>query len=334
MIAQASALDLISLSDLGAYKARGGPERNRALVRFITAASRAIEAEVGRRLRYRGPLEVAGGANIVADTAFTAAGALAIANQPNAAGRSLVVTVKDADPETPITGGTVTIVGTVGGVPGTTVVLDLSAGLVQHTLEFFTAVTSITVAGQAGDAAADRIKVGSSLGYTELHTVERCSESWVLLPIEWPVANVLEVNEDASRTFGASTRLTAGTDYQLAVADERQMGRSSLIRLSSSLPTAWMFGFEPNKLVLTAGYSATGVPEEIRGIAERLVELLDDEISNGRLGVSARSDPSGNFTRFAAAALTPEMRRQLAAYRRRTYATETGQRYFTLEEAA
>lgn len=333
MIAQASALDLISLSDLGAYKARGGPERNRALVRFITAASRAIEAEVGRRLRYRGPLEVAGGANIVASTAFNGAGALGIANQPNAAGRTLVVTVKDADPETPITDGLVTIIGTVGGVL-TTVVIDLSAGLVQHTLEFFTALTSITVSGQAGAVAGDTIKVGSSVGYTELHTVERRSECWVLNPIEWPVASILEVNEDAARAFGASSRLTAGTDYQLVVADERRMERSSLIRMSSSMPSPWMGGFEANRGILSAGYSAAGVPEEIRGIAERLVELLEDEIANGRLGVSTRSDPSGNFTRYAAAGLTPEMRRQLAAYRRRTYGTETGTRYFALEEAA
>lgn len=328
----ASALDLISLSDLSTYKSKPGSSRDQALALFITAASRAIENHLGRRIRYRGPVEVEGAANIVASRPFSGeiipSGSI---TQPNAAGRTLIVTVTDVD--LGVSGGLVTVTGTVGGQAGQTEVFNLSRGLRHHGLKFFSAISSIVVSDPSGAGTGDLLKIGSSVGYTEEHTRDP-NDPCVCQPIEWPVRNILEVNEDAARAFGVTTKLTSGTDYFLVRADTQRQERSSLLRLSSALPTAWAGGWRANKLVLASGYSAGEVPADLSDVARRLVTLLDDEVAKGRLGMSSVSDAIGNYTRFAAAGLTPEMRRQLEPYRRRSFGFETGERDWDLEEAA
>jgi hypothetical protein len=318
-----AALDLITLADLKTWIPLTGTGRDSVLKLFITAASRALETELGRRFRYRAPPEVEGAANIVAE-AVIADGNLTIASQPNAAGRTLIVTVTDANNS--ITAGTVTATGTVGGVAGVTEVFDLALGLEQHGLKFFTALTGLSVAGLAGQAVADKVKVGSSLGYVDYHKPDGGPE---LPSLEWPVRNILELNEDAARDFGSSTKLVADTDYLVTRRSEGDF----LIRLSSKLPTAWESGWRSIKQVYSAGYSAGNVPEDLKDACRRLVQLLYEEIAKDRLGMSGVSDSLGNWTRFAASGITREMRRQLQGFYRNRFGADTAERDFDLEAA-
>lgn len=324
-----NALDLITLAEFKLSFPKPTTGRDKALDLFITAASRAIENDLDRRARYRGPAEVEGADNILASRTIqneTVSGGTI--TQP-AGTRTLILTVFDAD--FTITGGTVTVTGTVGGLPATEV-FDLAKGLHQHGVKFFTAISTVEVATLQGNGAGDTYKLGASTGYVEYHSLDP-DDPTCFQPLEWPVRTVFEVNEDASRTFGATTRLVSGTDYQLVSADSKRCDRSSLLRLSSSLQTVWAGGWRANKIVLASGYTAAGVPQDLRDVCRRLTQLIDDEVSKGRLGMSSMSDALGNFTRFAAAGITKEMRSLLEPYRRRSYGFETGERDFELEAA-
>lgn len=315
-----SAIDLITLSDLKEFSGFPGAGRDSVLPRYITAASRQIEAEVNRRLRYRAPAEVAGAANILASTAWTD-GSPGITGQPPAAGRTLIVIFRGP------ASGKITFTGTVGGVAGQTEAFDPRHGDEQHGLKFFTAISSIAIAGAS---AAGTVSAGCSRGYVEYHCPTG-SDPCELLSMEWPIQNVLSLNEDASRAFGASTILTSGTDY--VVTNDERGRRCRLLRLSSALPRPFVRGFRANELIHSAGFSASGVPEDIKDVCARLVKLYFDEIEKERLGMSGASDGAGNWTRFGPSKLTREMRGQLARYRRGRHGAETGERDFDLEAA-
>ncbi len=323
-----AAIDLITVPDLKAYAPKAGSGRDRALGGFITAASRWIEEEIGRRLRFRAPAEVEGGANIVAPVAFATNPGLTLAGQPNAAGRVLVVTLTDSDYS--VTAGLVTVTGTVGGVPGVTETFDFSTGgLEQYGMKFFEAIASIAVTGVAGAAAADMLKIGTSLGYVEYHSPYTGTAE--LATLEWPIptGGLLEVNEDPAGVYSSTTRLAQGTDYVL----EHRKDGDYLVRVSSSQPFAWMAGWRAEKLVMAAGYKMATVPADAKDVCRRLVILLEDEVSRGRVGILTTNDALGNWTRFGPSMLTREMREQLAALRRFRFGSDTGQADFDLEAA-
>jgi hypothetical protein len=328
-----AALDVITLQDLKAYFAPGGSSRDPMLRTWITVASRILENELGRRLVYRAPLEVATGDNIVVDGAL-ANGALALAGQPNSAGRNVVVTILDANRS--LTAGQLTVTGTVAGVVGVTEIFDLAAFVQQsfdasgflrlYGTKFFTAISGASIANAAGNDGADKIRVGTSLGYVEYHTPRRGDcELWSL---EWPVLSVLEINEDTSRSYGSGTKLTLSTDYVLDLSEGK------FTRVAGQLPFYWLSSWRSQRLVYSAGYAnALTVPEDVKDICRRLVVLLFQEVDKGRIGISGASDPGGNWTRFGPSKLTSEMRDQLEAYRRRRFGTDTGEREFDLEAA-
>ena len=329
-----AAVDLITLADFLRFNPVEGSDRAAAIAGWITAASRAIENEINRRARYRAPAEVDGAGNVVAARTLqnenVPGGAL---TQPNAAGRTLIVTAVDADGDGGITAGTITVTGSVllAGVAtaGQTEVFDLAYGLEQHGVKFWTQVDSIVAAGLVGQEAGDQYKVGTSVGYVEEHTLSCSAE---LRPLEWPIQHVLEIRSDASRAFGSSTKLTEGTDFIVSKNDERR-GGGVITRTSSRLPYAWMDGWRANKLTLSGGYTAAGVPDELRSVCRRLARLGLDELDKGRLGISGASDGAGNWTRWAGAALNREMRGDLDRFYRRRWDTDTGERDWDVDAA-
>jgi hypothetical protein len=318
-----SAHDLITLAELKAYRDFAGPDRDTALALEVSAASGMIEDEVGRRLVYRGPAEVAGAGNILGSTAFDNGSSGAFDAQPVAA-RTAIVTF---DPT--ITAGTLTLTGTVEGVAGVTEVFNVADGLLQHGIKPFTALSLRTIANKAG---AGNFKIGSSVGYIEHHTVDP-SDPCALRPLEWRVRYVIEANEDPSLAFGASTKLVAGTGFQLIGEDVQRQGASTLLRLTSSLPTAWAGGWRASRLTLVSGWRIAEVHSKVKDVCAKLTLLLFDELAPGRIGVSGRSDDHGNYTRFGPSRLTHEMRAILAPYRRRRFGLETGERDVDLDAA-
>ncbi len=81
----------------------------------------------------------------------------------------------------------------------------------------------------------------------------------------------------------------------------------------------------PIRLTYTAGYTNTAaVPARIKTQAKRYAALLWRERERGSQGVSSMSDALGNFTRFGAARITPEMAEALYDERRIEF-YETGE---------
>jgi hypothetical protein len=315
---------MVTLAELRPWAKVTGTGGDTLLEMCAGVATKGIESFLDRRVVFRAPAEVSGGANIVASVAITNA-TLTIAGQPNAAGRTHIVTVTDADKS--ITAGLVTITGTVGGVAGTTEVFDLTNGLTQYGVKFFTAITSIVVSGLVGNTGADFIKVGSSLGYVEYHFRDDTyghgysgygygygsypcrGDLWTR---ERPIINILEVNEDPNRVYGSTTKLVEGTDFIVSRNDGR------LLRWTGTGPTAWPYGQRIVRNTYSAGYfTAANVPMDIKEVCLSLADRIYKE--RGREGEMSHSDSLGTVTRFSPAFLTAPMREQLMPYRRPIY---------------
>jgi hypothetical protein len=312
-----AALDQVTLAEFKDFLGgKAGTARDSAARRAITRASREIEGITGRRLVYRAPPEVLGSANILPATNF-ANGALAGVVQPNVAGRTLAVTFGSG-----ITAGVLTITGTVAGVAGTARDFDVANGLVQHGVDFFTAISAMSVAGAAG---AGTVKVGSSLGYVEYHTVPGSCE---FLALEKPFRQVLAVYEDPVALYAVGTLLTAA-DYAL----ETTAGR--VRRVYAGLPWAWYSSWRAVKLVYSAGYfTPANVPEDIKGQTLHLAAQIYREAEDGRIEIASGSNAMGTWARFGGASITKATRDALwASGHVRAEFDRTGEREFD-EDAA
>lgn len=290
---------------------------------LAASVSADIEEYLDRRVVFRAPTD---GVSIV-DSVAIANGALAIANQPNTAGRMLRIVVTDADRG--ISAGVVTATGTVGGTAGITEVFDLSNGLDQFGVKPFTLLTDISVSGLVGKGTGDTIKVEATAGYVEYHSTDRrpwrYPENTELWPLEWPVQYVSEVNEDSTRAYAAATQLVQGTDFLVA-------GRERLVRINTD-PVAWERAYRAVKHVYSAGYfTAANVPSRIKRVALRLHAMYYEEVDKKQIEMSSVTNALGTFTRFGPAGLTEWMRRDLSPFRRHGY-FEGVERDFDLEAA-
>lgn len=294
-----AAVDLVTLAEFTRYLRQQGAnvdaaEEARA---SITDASRRIEGVCGRRLVFRAP--VAAGETLLANSQTWATGAIAIAAQPSADGRTLKVEWSVA------TAGTLSITGIVAGA-SKTVVLNVLDGLVQHVPDFFTGTVSATAAGTAGGGT---LTISPSLGYVEHHTFssDTC-RAHELVAMERPIIQVNEANEDYTREFGSSTRLVATTDYEVSAASGK------VLRVSSKMAYSWATGWRAVRLTYSAGYRGpAGVPMDLKREALRVAALLYEEAIKHRVGVSSVTDATGNFTRFGPAGVPRETERALWA---------------------
>lgn len=319
-----AALDLITLADLKVYGPIGGAQADAALKQFITAASRLIEGDLGRRIVYRAPPDTA--ASTIVNAQAFGTGAIAVAAQPASGGRTLIVAFSAA------TSGTLTIVGTVAGV-SKTVVFDAANGLSQHGTDFFTAIASVT-----GAAGTGTVTVTSSAGYLDYHTANRraadghfSGADTMLSLYEWPGQQLLEVNEDPARVYGTSTKLVQGTDYILSRPNDGDV----LIRQATSSPFSWSWlpGWRAVRVTYSAGYTVATVPEEIKDACRRLAYLMWQEKDRGQIEVASGSNALGSWARMGPASLTRTMRQALTPYRRNRFGSDTAERDFDLEAA-
>lgn len=161
---------------------------------------------------------------------------------------------------------------------------------------------------------------------TEYHTLQAQGslvERSVIRTLERPIISITTVCEDTAtpRTYGASTELVAGTGYELVKP-------KGLIRRIDGAGTlkCWATGHRAIRVVYTAGYATTAVvPANIKAVALRYAALVWGEEKRGDFGVSGASDQLGNYTRFAPAQLTPEMKSALLPEARRSF-WESGER--------
>lgn len=155
---------------------------------------------------------------------------------------------------------------------------------------------------------------------TEYHTMQAQGspvQTPDLRPLEWPIISVTSVHEDTAtpRTYGASALLVAGTGYEVV----KPRGLIRRLDGGAGIPRAWSTGHRAVKLVYSAGYAdTTAVPPRIKSVALRYAALVWDETKRQAFGVSGASDALGNYTRFAPAQLTDDMKAALTPERRLT----------------
>lgn len=196
---------------------------------------------------------------------------------------------------------------------------------------------ALSIAGTAKDSQLEAIlnrvtdEIEDFLGrqiVTRSTLTEYHSMAWdtdELFTREYPILTVTSIHEDIAlpRTYGSSALLVVDKDYQIVKAAQP---RSVIRRINGGigLPWQWLPGSRAIKIVYTAGYAVTAVPERIKAQALRYAALIWDEQKRGAYGISGQSDSLGNYTRFAAAQLTGDMQRALVNEQRPSFC-ETGE---------
>lgn len=315
----------VTLAELKRYITAKGSTKDQELEDAIALASEDTEDALGgRRVVYRGPIE--DDDNVMASATLANGDSTpTIAGQPNSAGRTLVVTRVDADRG--LTQGTLTVTGTVAGVAGVTEAFDLTDGDELHGVKFFTAVSGLALTGVAGSGEGNTLRIGTSPGYTEYHSP--CDSS-VITPMEWPIQNVAEVNEDVNRTFPTATALTTA-QYEIR---EPYSARRRVARVSSSLDFAFYSGYRVVKLRYSGGYrTQASVPSKIKAVCQELAAWYFQHADRKQFGLSASTDASGSRTFSGPPIITSGLRGRLAAYVRPEFAV-TAERDFSLEASS
>jgi hypothetical protein len=314
----------VSLTELKAFMGVAGDTKDQELEGCIALASQDVEEEGlgGRRVVYRGPIESL--VNVMAQATLANGDSVpAIAGQPNSSGRTLVVTKVDADRG--ISAGTLTVTGTVGGVAGSTETFDLTAGNELHGVKFFTAISALALTGVAGAGGGDSLKIGTSPGYTEFYSPCDTSE---ITPIEWPIQNVIEVNEDINRTFPTTTALTAVTQYEIR---EGSSARRRIARVSSSLDFGFYSGYRVVRVRYSAGYKTQAtVPQKIKSVCLELAAWYFQHSDRRQYGLTSISDATGSRSFSGPPVMTSGLSGRLAAYVRPEFEM-TADRDFVLE---
>lgn len=305
-----SAYDLITLAELKRVVPAAGTVQDGYFPEVVSRATRRFEQRYDRRFLYRAP---PAGESVIVNGVSWAAGAIAVANQPNSAGRTLIVTFSQA------TGGTLTFTGTVAGVAGVTEVFDAANGLVQHGVKFFTGSLTAAAANVAG---AGTVTVTSSQGYIEYHS-PYC-ESSEIRTLEWPIQQVVEVNEDLNLTYAAATALTAGTEYVVR-------GRRRIARISNLLDFPFYTGYRVVKVRYSGGYTPSTIPQDLKDNVAALAAWMYRYSTRGLHGETSESNALGSFA-FGPPMITTGMEDALSGYLRSEF-ERTGERDFDTEAA-
>lgn len=299
---------LATLKGLKRYIDATGAGKDLELEEALARASQDIEENGvgGRRLVYRGPIESD-------DTIMTAAAlangasAPSIANQPDTDGRTLVV--KLVDENRYITAGVLTVTGTVDGAAAQTETFDLTVGQEIHGVKFFTALSALALSGVVGaEKGTATLQIGTSEGYTELFNPLDTSE---IQPIEWPIQNVIELNEDLNREFGATTALTS-SEYELRDASSP---RRRIARIYSGLDFPFYTGHRIVRLRYSAGYrTSASVPETVRGVCLELAAWYHQHAGGQQYGLTSQTDGAGSRSFTGPPMLTSGLKDRLAAF--------------------
>ena len=312
----------ITLAELKRHIPVAGSGKDQELEDAIALASQDIEEEGlgGRRVVYRGPVESY--VSIVAAAAIANSAALTIVGPPNSAGRTLVV--RKTDPDRSLAAGLLTVTQ---ASPALVETFDLLSGDELHGTKFFTAAVTAALTNCSG-GSSDTIDVGTSPAYTELYSPYGGSE---VIPIEWPIQTVHEVNEDLNRVFGASTALTVATQYEIR---EPSSVRRRIARISNLTDFAFYSGYRVVRGRMSAGYRTQAkVPPKIKGVCKELAAWYYQHSEKQQYGLQSTSDPTGSRSFTGPPMLTKGMLDRLAAYLRPEFDI-TGERDWDTEAAA
>lgn len=141
------------------------------------------------------------------------------------------------------------------------------------------------------------------------------SEPTVLRVLHWPIQTdwgSLEIAEDSSRAYGATTVLTSGTDYRIVNEGDHT---SKIERISGDSETTWLSGYEAIRITFKGGWALADIPPPIKRVCRKYTALLFQEVMNQEYAFERVSDDRGSVTRFAPAMLMKPMLKAIAEYR-------------------
>lgn len=171
-------------------------------------------------------------------------------------------------------------------------------------------------------AASDEIQ--NSLGrlivklsakhWIEYHERSR-TEPTILRVLHWPIDTTwvsIEVAEDSSRAYGATTVLTAGTDYRIVNEDDHT---SKIERLSGDSETSWLSGYEAIRITIKGGWAETDIPPQIKRICREFMARQYHATVNQDHAFETVNDARGTVSHFGPVMLTKPQKNTLAEYR-------------------
>ena len=145
----------------------------------------------------------------------------------------------------------------------------------------------------------------------EYHTRPRF-EPDVLWVKHWPIGTVTEVAEDADRVWGATSVLTAGTDYQInTLGDET----TEIQRLSGGAPSTWSAGFEAVKVTFTGGWLVADIPKSIKSVCGEYMARLYHAAIDQEHAFESIADARGAVKTYGPLGLLGPQRKRIANYR-------------------
>jgi hypothetical protein len=125
------------------------------------------------------------------------------------------------------------------------------------------------------------------------------SEPTVLRVLHWPIQadwGSLEIAEDSSRAYGATTVLTSGTDYRIVNEGDHT---SKIERISGDSETTWLSGYEAIRITFKGGWALADIPPPIKRVCRKYTALLSNIETLGpqlAFGLPKRTIPDGERT--------------------------------------
>jgi hypothetical protein len=152
--------------------------------------------------------------------------------------------------------------------------------------------------------------------WVEYHRRSR-TEPTILRVLHWPISSITEIAEDADRDYGATTVLTADTDYQIIHEDTTSSldSASKIVRISNDSPTAWDSGFEAIRITFVGGWTLANVPYPIRRVCSEYMARQYHARSEQSYAFKSVSNELGTVQSFGPVMLTKPQIATLSAYR-------------------
>ncbi|UCD59031.1 MAG: hypothetical protein JSV16_08020 [Candidatus Hydrogenedentota bacterium] len=153
----------------------------------------------------------------------------------------------------------------------------------------------------------------SAKHWIEYHERSR-TEPTVLSVLHWPIDTSwgsIEICEDSSRAYGASTVLVNGTDYRIVHKGNQT---SEIIRLSGDSETSWLSGYEAIRITIKGGWAQVDVPPTIKRVCREFLARQYHATVNQDYAFKTIDDARGTVTHFGPVMLTKPQRSALAEY--------------------
>lgn len=171
------------------------------------------------------------------------------------------------------------------------------------------------------EAFLSRVLVTRAADLTEFHSLYRADAT--LWTLDRPIISITTIHEDRTRAYGASSKLTDGTDYIV----HKAAGKVSRITSATGSRTSWETGFRAVRVVGSFGSADTdSVPWEIKDPGLRHVARTYREITREHNDIASIQDDVGRVQYFSDRTFNKGITDELLPYKKHSFGAETGER--------